>query len=85
MSESLVNVKQCAGRGDGPRPVDRHVTNDGHSQIGMSFEAERQNGDADEEDRHQADDLYMTIERNCAFNGSTRSLKHVQLYMPMAE
>ncbi len=70
MSKSLVNVQDSARRrrrDDGSwrrrRPVDRHVTYDGHSQVGMRLQAERQDRDTDEKHRHQADDLFIIIEK----------------------
>lgn len=60
MSESLVNVQDSASRrgNDGFRPVDRDVTYDRHSQVGMRFQTKRQDRNADEKHRHQSDDLH---------------------------
>ena len=37
--------------------IHRHVADDGHPEVGVSFEAEREDGHADEEDGHKSDDL----------------------------
>lgn len=59
LSELVVNIQDDdAGRvNDRLGPIDRHVAYDGHAQIRMRFQAERQDGDADEEHRHQSNNL----------------------------
>lgn len=81
MSESLVNVQDSAGRShDRSRPVDRDVTYDGHSQVGMRLQAERQDRDADEKHRHQADDLRIIIVNTIpSINTIKREIRKINL------